>query len=271
MLGLAFVFFGDAGDGGADQQAVAEAVGAWCARHRCDFVLLLGDNAYPAGVEGAEDPLWEQVFVRPYGDLGLPFKVLLGNHDHLGVVQGQLDYRSPAPSSWELPAQFWRFSTDIADFFLVDSTRFGPFQAAWLDAGLRRSTAPWKIVAGHHPLPWHGRHGGTPALDRSLWPLLRGRASFYLAGHEHNLQVDVQDPPMVVMGGGGAALTPVHGGPWTGWSAMAHGFGWMSLDAEQAELVVVGREGDVLYRRRWPAPWRRGRSLVEGHPSKGPR
>jgi hypothetical protein len=50
------------------------------------FILGLGDNIYPWGCESADDALfhtnWADVFIHPYEDLRIPWKITLGNHDY---------------------------------------------------------------------------------------------------------------------------------------------------------------------------------------------
>ena len=65
-LAVRFVALGDTGKGNAGQKQVGVSVGAVCAAHGCDFVVLLGDNFYPTGVESATDPQWKTKFTEPY-------------------------------------------------------------------------------------------------------------------------------------------------------------------------------------------------------------
>jgi len=57
-----FIAMGDTGKGNADQRKVAVAIRDLCAAKGCDFVLLLGDNIYDAGVATTTDPQWQQKF-----------------------------------------------------------------------------------------------------------------------------------------------------------------------------------------------------------------
>lgn len=63
--------------------------------------------------------------------------------------------------------------------------------AAWLEEGLKNSTAKWKFVIGHHPL-WST--GGSKfeqarAMRNMILPTLCKYADAYFAGHEHSLEI----------------------------------------------------------------------------------
>ena len=79
---------------------------------------------------------------------------------------------------------------------------------AWLEQALGASTAPWKIVVGHHPIFSGGPHWGAPELLRLVKPMLdRHRVAAYLGGHDHNMQHVVKDNVHYVTCGTGATLT----------------------------------------------------------------
>lgn len=68
----------------------------------------------------------------------------------------------------------------------VDANR----QLAWLQERLARSTADFLLVAGHYPVWSVSEHGPTECLLQRLHPLLnKYKATAYLCGHDHNLQV----------------------------------------------------------------------------------
>src|SRR6476661_6274103 len=61
-----FIAIGDTGKGNADQRRVAVAIRDLCAARGCDFVLMLGDNIYDAGVESTTDSQWQTKFEQLY-------------------------------------------------------------------------------------------------------------------------------------------------------------------------------------------------------------
>lgn len=63
-------------------------------------------------------------------------------------------------------------------------------QLAWLQERLALSEADFLLVAGHYPVWSVSRHGPTACLLHRLRPLLKKhKATAYLCGHDHNLQV----------------------------------------------------------------------------------
>jgi len=51
--------------------------------------------------------------------------------------------------------------------------------------------APYLIVSGHYPVYSVSSHGPTKCLVNDLLPLLHQyRATAYMCGHDHNLQVN---------------------------------------------------------------------------------
>ncbi|MCF6251768.1 MAG: metallophosphoesterase [Methylococcaceae bacterium] len=64
-------------------------------------------------------------------------------------------------------------------------------QLNWLKNALNQSQARWKIVMGHHPLWSSGgrKFEQAKALRKLLLPILCNNADLYLAGHEHSLEV----------------------------------------------------------------------------------
>ncbi|WP_191621345.1 metallophosphoesterase [Marinihelvus fidelis] len=68
-------------------------------------------------------------------------------------------------------------------------------QVAWLAKALAESDAHWKIVIAHHPL-WSGSGGKyeqAKVLREQLYPALCRYADMFLAGHEHTLEVHMDD------------------------------------------------------------------------------
>jgi acid phosphatase/tartrate-resistant acid phosphatase type 5 len=81
-------------------------------RKNVGFTILLGDNFYPEGVESTNDPQWEQKFEQRYKgqyQLAMPFFAILGNHDHQGNVEAQIQYSKEklGTARWTLDAPFY--------------------------------------------------------------------------------------------------------------------------------------------------------------------
>lgn len=178
-----FLVVGDWGRNGAQHQRdVAEAMGRIAAESGARFVLSVGDNFYENGVRSADDPQWRTSFEAIYTapSLQVPWFVALGNHDYKGNPQAQLDYAAKS-ARWKMPRRYYQLSgADLGapelDLFVIDTsplvheyrekvdapiaanvaTQDTNAQLAWLDRSLGASTAPIKIVAGHHTLRSEG-------------------------------------------------------------------------------------------------------------------
>jgi tartrate-resistant acid phosphatase type 5 len=272
---LPFILVGDWGRKGHDaQRAVAVQMGKTAAAMDSRFIVSIGDNFYENGVASVDDPQWESSFEQIYTATSLqrPWKVILGNHDYRGNVQAQLDY-SGKSQRWQMPARYYQETQILpdgakADFFYVDTSPFirqyigskvdisgqdTEAQLAWLDKALSASTAPWKIVIGHHPIytaldDSDGYVHDQPDLIARLNPLLlKQNIPIYICGHDHCLQaVKMDGIRYVVTGAGSQTYTPnapIRGG----FASGAHGFMTVQLSTERLDYALVDKNGATLY------------------------
>ncbi len=181
-----FIAIGDTGKGNTAQREVAVAIRDLCAARGCDFVVMLGDNIYDAGVDSTNDPAWQDAFEEPYRDIDLPFYPVLGNHDYGGRLLGlevggvgnewslgqiQVAY-SQVSTKWRMPATHYTFEHGHVGFIMLDTnsilwsnTTHGD-QAAWLPTAVASlADKDWVFVAGHHPYRSNGEHGNAGAYD----------------------------------------------------------------------------------------------------------
>ena len=91
---LSFLVLGDWGRGGADlQREVAGQMAKAAASYGAQFVISTGDNFYEAGVASVNSPQWrksfEDIYTQP--ELQVPWYPTVGNHDHRGNVQAQVE------------------------------------------------------------------------------------------------------------------------------------------------------------------------------------
>lgn len=189
-----FIVVGDTGTGGANQYALAHTIARTCQERGCDFIVHTGDIIYDSGVSSAYDPQFTSKFERPYGSIGLPVYLVLGNHDlgeepadeadlqqwgwrekgdHM-VAYAQRDDRPS--TAWRMPARWHAFSEGPVAFAAFDTTPIlyssleadaaGPLHAAvsaqeefaalaWPDE------AAWRFAVGHHPYISNGKHGNS--------------------------------------------------------------------------------------------------------------
>ncbi|MCA8924902.1 MAG: metallophosphoesterase [Planctomycetes bacterium] len=258
---LRCLVMGDWGTGRADQKAVAAGMAKRQAAGGLDLVLTTGDNFYPTGVQSADDPLWEANFRGIYTDAlrDLTWCPSLGNHDHLGKIEAQLDYAKRDPK-WYLPARYHTFTRKLGDaqvqFFVLDTNPLhrgrDPQQLEWLREELSKSNARWRIVYGHHPLYSHSIRGFNRGLIAKLEPIFtRYSVDLYLAGHDHTLEMlkPVQGVNYVVSGGA-AGADKAYEVSWTDESFYAStGGGFVVLRIGEGELVLefVRTDGTTQY------------------------
>jgi tartrate-resistant acid phosphatase type 5 len=236
------VGFGDFGSGTAAQKEVAaEIVRVGQAAH-FDLGITLGDNFYPSGMKGTDDPRWRDWWETLYSPLGITFYPTMGNHEYYSDdgAAAELLYRS---STWHFPAPYYTFTAGPVQFFAIDTTEISEAEVVWLDQAIAASTARWKVVYGHHPIfaPERSAKAGSYMLymQARLWPLLRNRVDAYLCGHQHAMaHMDPKDGVHFFMsGGGGAALGKVDAkAPGTMFAEST--FGFLTLEADQARLRI---------------------------------
>lgn len=266
-----FAALGDVGKGNATQAQVARALKQVCDRKHCDFVLLLGDNLYPDGMVEPDDPRMDEVFTAIYGDMGLKFVAVMGNHDwgrrhYPENAQHQLDWATNQPS-FVLPApsyrvqagdaELWAVDTDVVFWEGVEPT------GSWLDRTLAASEATHKVVFGHHTYRSDGKHGNAGSYEgwshvpwmsgNALFDLFEdhvvGKADLYVSGHDHNLQAFTYKGLDLVVSGAGASTTPlVDRGNHPDLAFSQPGFAWIELGSERL-VELYGEEGQLLGRR----------------------
>jgi len=265
---LVVCMIGDMGTGSWDQEDVADAMALRAERDGWDFAVFLGDNFYPAGVESVDDEQWqtkhEEIYDAPVLQR-IPFYVVLGNHDHKGNVQAQVDY-SQRSERWRLPARYYAFEETLGDgtrvaFFMLDTQVMGPgnpageAQRAWLAEGLAASEADWKIVCGHHPV-YSGAAKRGPTFRTEFGPFIEetfvaGGVDLYLSGHDHVLDLT---PPIegvrYVVSGAGAGPGKADLIDWTEhseYAATGGGFVVLRITAEDLVIEFVRMDGETQY------------------------
>ena len=265
--GLKVLFFGDSGKGNAEQRATAAAMTEHCAKYRCDFGLMLGDNIYPDGVTSVDDPQFQSKFEEPLQHLNLKFNVILGNHDmHSGPagMRAQIEY-SKVSKKWSMPARYYNFTQGNVEFFALDTNTYrkDQEQIQWLTQALANSQARWRVVLGHHPIYSVGDHGfldpvagkSQKKLRKTLEPLLCKHKALYLSGHEHLMQVNQLPCGITTVVAGAAAERKA---PYKDkvadqkdtlryYSTNELGFGYATFTDDAMRLSFVNEKSEVLY------------------------
>jgi acid phosphatase len=173
-----------------------------------------------------------------------------------------------------MPARYFTVTRQIdaataVDFFYLDTTPMVrsywhepgyrehvrtqdvPKQLAWFKAALAASTAPWKIVIGHHPIYSGGGilgHGDTRELIADVLPLLKQyQVQAYFNGHDHNLQHLQVGAVNLFDSGAGSRARPVFKTRYTQFAKACSGFTTVSLHADTMMVRLIDHRGTVLY------------------------
>ena len=272
--GLNFLVFGDWGrNGEPDQMDVATQMGIAATEIDAKFIIAVGDNFYENGVASVDDPQWQSSFEKVYTapSLQVPWWVALGNHDYHGDCDAQIAYGKTS-RRWNMPARYYtstqRIDADSAvDFFYLDTTPMAkldasemmfnrnvawqdvPKQMAWFESALKASTAPWKIVIGHHPVYSGGEHGDTPYLIEHVLPMLQKyKVQAYFFGHDHDLQHLQAGAVNLFCSGGGSKPRPkISDTPRTRFGKGCSGFTAVALSANHMDVRMIDDQGKLLY------------------------
>eukprot|EP00501_MAST-03F_sp_TOSAG23-6_P000709 GSMAST32.ASY1.ANO1.737.1 assembled CDS len=182
---LNFLVLGDWGrDGLCCQLDVAAEMSLAASKLNAQFVINVGDNFYPYGITSTKsrqiETSWENVYLKKYSSLSIPWLSVLGNHDYISNPQAQVDLTTKN-TFWHMPSRYFKMVPPGAldmnlsiEMFFIDTTPFIEVQEAeknntkstkiteqkksineqisWLKKVLKNSNAIWKIVVGHHPV-----------------------------------------------------------------------------------------------------------------------
>lgn len=165
--------------GGWDAIARAEAAAGWLASlsPAPDLVLSTGDNVQKGGADEYAE------FIRVFGDLGLRFRVLPGNHDARDAMREVL-----GPPGWVAMDGPFAQSVDVIEELAIiglDSLKEGSVggelcdaRLDWLERRLDEHAGRSVMVALHHP-PFDS---GMRGLDES-YLIGRERLAAMMARH----------------------------------------------------------------------------------------
>jgi tartrate-resistant acid phosphatase type 5 len=276
-----FLVVGDWGRNGTSHQCeVAAQMGEIAASVASRYVISVGDNFYEDGVQSATDLQWRTSYENIYTarSLQVPWFVALGNHDYRGVPQAQLDYAKTS-ARWRMPSRYYKIAgRDIGaahlDMFVIDTSPLVhkyrekvheaiaanvaaqdvPAQLEWLDRTLSESTAPWKVVVGHHTIYSGGSgHGDTPETTELIVPILHKHGvQAYINGHDHDLQHIRRDGVDYVCCGAGSEVRPVQSIEGTLFCAERSGFAAMHSTPELLTFEFRDFTGAKLYQSAIP-------------------
>lgn len=215
---MSIICIGDFGKTCKGQTEVANLIKTLSREHDIKLILGLGDNIYPSGVKDARDPQFQEKFEIPYSKLpkGLKFYNVLGNHDHRGNTQAQIEY-SKRSNRWKMYDYWYHFTKTIGEtrvgFYAMDTNldelpfKMRDRQQREIINSLNSSKTDWNIVYGHHPYRSTGQHGDSYGELKALYDnvIATGKVHFILSGHDHDQQlfsVEEGTPTLIVSGTG---------------------------------------------------------------------
>lgn len=272
---VSFLAMGDWGrQGELNQRDVAQQMAHAARELDAQFVLALGDNFYPSGVQSTADPQWRSSFEDVYTahSLNVDWYVVLGNHDYRGNPQAELDY-SKISRRWRLPSRYYSVKREVsrgvtAEFLFIDTSPFikeyrtepdkyavaktdTAAQRRWLDSTLRVSTAKWKFVVGHHNVYSGGKRPVLEDMERFLVPRLKKYGvTAYICGHEHQLEHIIPEGSAThyFISGAGSETRETTGMKGTQFVSSRSGFFALSLTPDTLFVQAVDYTGKLLYR-----------------------
>lgn len=275
---VSLIALGDQGSGNLQQWAVAYAMEKVAEKDgRLDMVVLLGDNFYGKPLTGTADISWRTKFESVYWGRWLshvPFFAVLGNHDYPDSQRVELKYsrKNKGSGRWQMPAHTYSrdFGSDngrpLVRVVFFDSSipaaelqqQIDILESAFQQPG---PEPVWRVVAAHHPLRNIGEHGDDSRLTTALLPVLkRLHVDLYLAGHDHNQQLILQEgePAWVISGGGGQTLYSLAGKEHNANFAKTEaGFAKLDFTATQLKLAYYNEQALAAARYEWDraCPW----------------
>lgn len=283
--GLNFLLLADWGTEGKIQSNIARQMALLSKRVDARFVIALGDNFYPKGVQNDTDPQWNSTFQSVYRgkSLHIPWYCILGNHDYYSNAQAQLDYyRNKRDRRWTMPSNFYAVvhkipgSKHTLEIVYIDTTKLVPKRTminnetpdnevensySLVESMLFRSNATWLFVAGHHALYSIAADGDNKYLIDRLTPLFhKYQVRAYFNGHDHTFQHFHQiDNNIHFFGIGlGGQTNDYPNGQWGNelkskglngfkYGSLAPGFGWVNITSNEFSVFFVQQDGFVLY------------------------
>ncbi|HYK46503.1 MAG TPA: metallophosphoesterase, partial [Parafilimonas sp.] len=211
---IRIVAYGDCGNNSSNQVNVKNAYRTYVGNNATDLWLLLGDNAYNAGL----DAEYQSNFFNVY-KADLLKNIMLfptpGNHDYANDATRQDDHNIPYLANFTLPKngecggvasgkeEYYSFDYGDIHFICLDSygeennKRFYDTTSAqilWLKSDLAANQRKWTIVFWHHPPYTMGSHNSDTeselvSVRMNLNRILeRFGVDLVLNGHSHDYE-----------------------------------------------------------------------------------
>lgn len=268
-----FIVISDQGRNGYyNQKEVADMMARVATDCGVRFYVTGGDNFQINGVQSVQDPLWmssfENIYTHPSSHYD--WYPALGNHDHGGNVQAQIDY-SKISRRWRMPANYYtviKSRNDVSvrlvildtyplvlalsgttpDYSVQDAKK----QLAWVDSVLTVAKEDWIVVVGHHPVySAHPTRGNSKELVEYLNPILnKHNVDFYIGAHDHIFQ-HLKDPKSKIdyfVNTAASEVRPAATNEMTIFTASSPGFSICSATKTSLSMYFINVEGNAIYR-----------------------
>jgi hypothetical protein len=244
---LRFISIADTGTGAQGQYAVAEAMTHYHGQNPFNLAILAGDNIYNNG----EFEKIKAVFEQPYQPLlqqGVKFYACLGNHD-IRTANGDPQVKYAA---FNMQGRYYTFRRESVQFFALDTNDNADWknQLVWLEKELSQSTAPWKVVFGHHQIYSSGVYGLNQPFIKTLTPMFQKYGvQLYINGHEHSYERTRSiNGTTYLICGAGAGTRPVGRSEWTEYSASRLSFATFDVYEDRMFVSGIGTDKRVFDR-----------------------
>lgn len=268
-----FIVISDHGRNGYyHQQEVADMMAEVATACGVRFYVTGGDNFQYNGVQSVHDPLWTSSFENIYTHPSSLYDwyPALGNHDHGGNIQAQIDY-SQISRRWRMPSNYYtivRERNEVSLRLVILDTQpmvtalsnpdptvqyyEAKAQLAWADSVLSVASEDWLIVVGHHPVySAHPSRQNTEELVEHLIPILeRHKVDFYIGAHDHIFQ-HMKAPGSKVdyfVNTAGSEVRASSENEMTVFAGSSPGFSICSATETELSIYFVGIDGKPMYR-----------------------
>lgn len=273
------LLIGDSGKNNKGQLDVSNAMFEYCRTKDCHLGLLAGDIIYPVGLQNEKDRGLETFFDKYYNKLNIPFLISLGNHDYgkltnswnKGSYHLLHQYRN---KHYVFPHYYYVHETEFAVFAVIDTTKlmwrretFAQRQMLIEAHKKAKAKEKWFIVLGHHPYLSNGKHGNAGLYERLRVPYFAsgsnvekvlkryvcGKADFYLAGHDHSLQVldgnQKNCDTTLIVSGAAASTSKLFKWNNAEFESLEKGFFALSMNEKRTIVQAYNQKNELLFEK----------------------
>ena len=139
------------------------------------FQQETGEQVQPSGAAKRFNETFDGIYTAS-SLMHIPYYAVLGNHDHSGNINSQIDFTTNDPHRrWKMPAQWYSLkmtaSNWTADFFFIDTVVISGNSDVYgktKEARLRGYPGPLDLLAVSAQIKWCVPFANTASVERSL-------------------------------------------------------------------------------------------------------